>query len=237
MTTQITLIAALSLVHIFAWRLISVEERIRKPFLSFVGGTAIAYVFLHLLPELSESHEILSEFWGEWGLEDYAGYVGAAFGLVVFYGLERMVTRSRNQSTDGQASRSVFWIHVGGFAVYNYVIGHLLASHGAGEGSTVFIYFIAMAFHFVTTDMDLYEEHKETYSKIGRWVVIAFLIFGWVRGSFSETSEAAFASLFAFVAGSMIMNVMKEELPEAAQSRFVPFLLGVISYGILIHLL
>ena len=40
--------------------------------------------------------------------------------------------------------------------------------------------------------------------------------------------------LFAFLAGGIILNVLKEELPEERQSYFLPFLLGVILYAGLI---
>ena len=38
-------------------------------------------------------------------------------------------------------------------------------------------------------------------------------------------------ALFAFLAGGVVLNVMKEELPEERQSRFGAFLLGVAGYG------
>jgi hypothetical protein len=46
--------------------------------------------------------------------------------------------------------------------------------------------------------------------------------------------ELAISSLFAFLAGSIIMNVLKEELPEERASRFSAFAAGALLYAILL---
>lgn len=46
-----------------------------------------------------------------------------------------------------------------------------------------------------------------------------------------EISEAALAVLFAFLAGGVVMNVLKEELPEERESRFWAFVLGAGLYA------
>ncbi len=52
----------------------------------------------------------------------------------------------------------------------------------------------------------------------------------WAAGLLFEVSEAALAVLFAFLAGGVIMNVLKEELPEERESRFWAFVLGAGLY-------
>lgn len=54
---------------------------------------------------------------------------------------------------------------------------------------------------------------------------------GWAVGLLSEISEAALAVLFAFLAGGVVMNVLKEELPEERESRFWAFVLGAGLYA------
>ena len=44
-------------------------------------------------------------------------------------------------------------------------------------------------------------------------------------------------ALFALLAGGVVLNVMKEELPEERKSRFGAFLLGVVLYGGLLALI
>ena len=47
-------------------------------------------------------------------------------------------------------------------------------------------------------------------------------------------SEVITGFLFAFLAGGVTLNVLKEELPEERQSRFWPFLLGAAGYAALL---
>jgi zinc transporter ZupT len=59
---------------------------------------------------------------------------------------------------------------------------------------------------------------------------------GWAVGLFFEISEAAIAVLFGFLAGGVIMNVLKEELPEERESRFWAFALGAALYTVVLLL-
>ncbi|GET41555.1 hypothetical protein MiSe_63670 [Microseira wollei NIES-4236] len=87
-----------------------------------------------------------------------------------------------------------------------------------------------MALHFVVNDSGLREHHKQIYDRIGRFLLAAAIIVGWVLGSATEIGLAAIAVLFAFLAGGVILNVLKEELPEERESRFWAFALGAGIY-------
>ncbi len=91
-----------------------------------------------------------------------------------------------------------------------------------------------MGLHFVVNDFGLRENHKHAYHNLGRWILAAAIIFGWVIGFGSELSKAAIALLFAFLAGGVILNVLKEELPQERQSRFWAFALGAGIYTVLL---
>lgn len=52
--------AGLALVHVVGWRLRLVHRVPRSRWLSLAGGASVAYVFLHLLPELAAGQETLS---------------------------------------------------------------------------------------------------------------------------------------------------------------------------------
>ncbi len=62
------------------------------------GGVSVAYVLVHLLPELAEQQETLREAIAEpLGFVENHVYLVALFGLAVFYGLERLAESSREQ--------------------------------------------------------------------------------------------------------------------------------------------
>ena len=161
----------------------------------------------------------------------------ALVGLMAFYGLERAAKLSRgNRRRAGGADATgvgVFWLHAGSFAIYNALIGYLLL-HREEPGLwslALFAFAFAMGVHFVVNDSGLREDHKGAYDRYGRWVLAAAVLAGWVVGLLSEVSEAALAVFFAFLAGGVVMNVLKEELPEERESRFWAFAAGAALYS------
>lgn len=91
-----------------------------------------------------------------------------------------------------------------------------------------------MALHFVVNDYGLRENHKHIYDHLGRWILTAAIIAGWVIGIGTEIDKNSLALLLAFLAGSIVLNVLKEELPDERQSRFWAFALGSAIYSSLL---
>lgn len=143
--------------------------------------------------------------------------------------------RSRLGGRDA-AGAGVFWIHTTSFALYNALIGYLLLHREESGFPSLLLYTFAMAVHFVVNDHGLREDHKETYHRFGRWILAAAVFVGWAIGLFGNISEAALAVLFAFLAGGVMLNVLKEELPEERQSRFWAFALGAGAYTVVLLL-
>lgn len=65
--TVISLLAVVGLafVHLFSNRLRFLDVTPRSVWLSIFGGISVAYVFVHLLPELAEGQETIAEAVGE----------------------------------------------------------------------------------------------------------------------------------------------------------------------------
>lgn len=232
----------LALVHLFAAKLRFLEITPRSIWLSASSGVSVAYVFVHLLPELNLAQETIRGSVGKALLFlEHHVYLLALLGLAVFYGLERaaIVSRQRNhEAGNGDVTSSgVFWLHIGSFALYNALIGYLLLHREEPGVQSLSFFAIAMALHFVVNDYGLREHHKRAYGKIGRWILAAAIISGWAIGLATEISKAAIALLFAFLAGGVMLNVLKEELPEERQSRFWAFALGAGLYAALLVIL
>ena len=225
-------VVVLAVVHLFAGSMRFLAGTPRSVWLSIAGGVAVAYVFVHLLPDLAEEQEAIGE---TFSFLEYHVYLVALIGLAVFYGLERAakISRQRRRGADKEdsAGAGVFWLHVASFTVYNALIGYLLLHREQQGLRSLILFAFAMGVHFVVNDYGLREDHKGTYDRIGRWVLVAGIFAGWVVGLIFEVSEAALGVLFAFLAGSVIMNVLKEELPEERKSRFWAFALGAALYA------
>jgi hypothetical protein len=233
------LAAGLASVHLFAGRVRLLDVLPRSPWLSAAGGISVAYVFVHLLPDLAKEQEDIRQAVGEsFSVLEHHVYLVALIGLAVFYGLERVAKTSRQRSRDaGKADSTetgVFWLHAVSFTVYNALIGYLLLHREDPGLQGLLLFTFAMGVHFVVNDHGLRKDHKRAYDRIGRWVLAAGIFVGWVVGVFSGISEAAIAVLFGFLAGGVIMNVLKEELPEERESRFWAFALGAAFYSVVL---
>jgi hypothetical protein len=252
----------LALVHLFTPAMRFLSGTPRSAWLSIAGGVAVAYVFVHLLPELAAAQEDISRAAGDSGVHfaERHVYLIALAGLAAFYGLDKLAKRSRGQRLEGEAPRSpaasrvpdaasgrapatppdaatsaaVFWIHMVSFGVYNALVGYLLL-HREQPGLRGLAFFaVAMALHFLVTDFGLDEDHKLRYRRVGRWLLAAAVAAGLAAGAATEIPKAALAVLVGFLAGGVILNVLKEEVPSERQSRFWAFALGMGVYAALL---
>lgn len=123
---------------------------------------------------------------------------------------------------------------MGSFAIYNALIGYLLLHREVMTLPALLFFAVAMALHFLVTDYGLNEDHKKPYRRFGRWVLAASVLLGLGIGYATEVSEAAIAVLTAFLAGGVILNVLKEEMPSERQSRFWAFAAGMAGYAALL---
>lgn len=227
----------LAIVHLYSGKLRFLDAIPRSRWLSMASGVSVAYVFVHLLPDLSKRQDAIAQT-GVLAFIEHHVYLIALLGLAVFYGLERIVRESRQRQEQSgkqdKAELGIFWLHITSFALYNGLIGYLLLHREEPGIQSLFLFFIAMALHFVVNDYGLRQDHKHIYHNIGRWILAAAIIVGWAIGYGSEISEAAIAVLFALLAGGIILNVLKEELPEERKSRFWAFALGAGAYATLL---
>ena len=204
--------------------------------LSAAGGVSVAYVFVHLLPEIAEAQTAVEEAsHGIFPSRERHAYVVALIGMAIFYGLERAAIRSRDGRDEAETPTAVFALSIGSFAVYNAIVGYLMvreAEHGGWIDVAVFA--LALALHFVVNDVGLREHHRGRYDRVGRPLLVGVLLVGLAVGVVADLPEAAVGLVVAFLGGGIILNVLKEELPEERESRFGAFFLGAATYATLL---
>ena len=91
-----------------------------------------------------------------------------------------------------------------------------------------------MATHFVVNDYGLRSDHRRRYHRFGRWILSGAVVVGWAIGAATRIHAAAIAALFAILAGGVVLNVLKEELPAERESAFWAFALGAAAYAALL---
>lgn len=230
------MVAAFAAIHLMIERLSFLDISPRSAWLSFSGGVAVAYVFLHVLPDLAAHERVFAQEMAlSTTLAEMLVYALALLGLVSFYGLERQVRKSRRRSREnGRGDRiedHLEWVHTGSYAMLNLLVGYLLLHREETGPASLAIYFVAMALHFLTSDYGMRLDHSEAYRKRGRWVISAAVALGWLLGLVIELPPVGVGFLFAFLAGGIMLNTLKEELPEDRASRFLPFLGGAAVYS------
>lgn len=156
--------AGLAIVHLLAGRLRFLEGIPRSRWLTLAGGISVAYVFIHVFPELEQAQQAISSAGGaSFAFLEQHAYLIALGGLTLFYGLERLVKRAQWQHSqtpgpgEGESTTGagVFWLHMTSFAVYNALVGYLLLHREEQSLRGLFFFFAAMVFHIVVNDFGL----------------------------------------------------------------------------------
>lgn len=220
-------ILILASVHFFAPKMEFVDRLTHGKFLSIGGGIAIAYIFIDLLPNLSESDKIIRHYLS--GIFPYFErhvYVLALCGFLLFFIADRAKTFAWEE-----ASR---YLSLGSYALLNFFIGYAIAYKDDPSIQPLALFTLAMALHYFTNDYSLMQENAAAFMQYGKWVLILFLTLGWAIGNLFVISDAAVALINAFIAGGVIMNVTRHELPADNPNSTESFLLGSFFYTLVL---
>ncbi len=207
---------------------------------SFAGGLAVAYVFLHLLPEIAAGNEAIGEALSDVlkpaPLLELGIFLVALAGFTAFYGLERLAAaRSGRDTGSAREPRGVYWLHLVSFMVYNVLITYTMVLRVRTGLLFALLFTLAMGLHFVLTDRTLTEHYPQRFRTSGRALLAASLVLGWALAAlFAPTSTLLVALLTALLGGSVLLNVFKEEVPSNRSSSFAWFSIGLVLYSVLL---
>lgn len=187
-------------------------------FLSFAAGISFAYVFIDLLPTLEKGQPILKK-----ALDplipylDRHSYLIALIGFLFFYGLQ------------GVKGSSIY-ASIAGFSLFNFFIGASLSDVNNPDIQPLLLFSIAIGLHYFIHDHNLREVNEVLYDRVGRWILVLALILGWMIGFFFTIPVTIIDLVVAFVAGGVLLNVMRYELPKREPGTYKFFLLGSVLY-------
>lgn len=225
----------LALIHVFAGRLPFVGASPRSAWLSLAGGVSVAYAIVHLLPDLEDRRRTIAGGSGNSSALDHLLYLIVLAGLLFFYGLEKLAQRGRearsdDEPSDDKAPDAIFWLHVASFAAFNALIGYALVKEDRDLRALV-LYVIAIGLHFLVNDDGLRQKHQRQYSRFVRWALSAAVLAGWAIGIVAAIPPVVTAGILGFLAGGILLNTFKEELPPERESRFWVFCAGATVYS------
>ncbi|WP_116051130.1 hypothetical protein [Amycolatopsis palatopharyngis] len=205
---------------------------------SFAGGLAVAYVFLHLLPEIAAGNEAIGELLEDTvvptPLFDLAIFAVALTGFVVFYGLERLAKHTRGRGAAEQGAW-MYRLHLASFLGYNVLITYTMALRVRTGVAFAVLFAVAMGLHFVLNDRSLRTHYPRRFTAGGRYSLAGALLLGWALSAIlAPTSTVLVSVLTALLGGAILLNVIKEEVPSERSSSFGWFLTGLGSYAVLL---
>ena len=245
-----SLVAAIFFALIFFFgpklRLHGPGQLYHRRFLSFAAGVSVAYVFIHLLPELHSAGVEFIHLTAHRALliPEYRVYMSALIGFMFFYGLEHMVAWSRLTRKKGsleekaeKTEKTIYAIHIGSFAVYAWLISYLLVYDTEKGTISLILYAVAMGLHFLVMDYALSREYGSLYERRGKNVLALASLAGWVIAICIELPAHIIITILGFVSGGVIMNSLINELPGEKEGKFPAFLLGGLLYAVLLLLI
>lgn len=228
-----TLMATLVLtgVHITVGKWHWLHRNEHSPWLSVSAGTALAYVFVYMLPKLALTQlkltAILSSFWTP--VLRNQTYLIALAGLVCFFYLGWADNKiERSGASESIRTRRAMLLHIGGYGVYSLQIGVLIARLPRPDFLSLLLATTVLGLHLMGVDHAVRKSDPENYDKLLRWAFAVALLLGWAIGTFTSRFDTEFMLWSAFISGGIIITAIGEELPSGARTRFWPFVAGVI---------
>ena len=220
---EITLVALVfAICHAISPAAFRRVEAVRETVGSFSGGLAAAYVFLHLVPEIGEGGELLGP----------RIYFVLLVGLAGFYVLEVLVHRRRQRS----AASGDAVVQYAAAALYSSLLVFTLGQQLPETAALTAVFAATMGLHLLTADFGYLESLGEDFARRGRWILVGAVGVGFLLSLVRDPHEEVTDIVTALLAGFIVFNVFRKELPDFAEARLLPFLGGMGSF-LVAHLL
>jgi len=212
----------------------------RRRFLSFAAGISVAYTFVHVLPALHAIREFQTQAPAGFKMlfPEYNVYLWTMAGFLAFYGLETMVAGPRrgpeNYGGDGGgAAPWLPWVHMGGFALYAWILTYMMVWTGKGT-LALFLFAVAMGMHIFTITCGLSSHYHEVYDHRGAYLLALASLAGWASALTLDIPIPVVLNMVAFVVGGVVVNAAIAELPKEREGRYWSFLTGATAFTALL---
>jgi hypothetical protein len=220
-----TLLAAvlLAVAHLFGPSLRQGMRQHSDLATSFGGGLAVAYVFLQLFPEIEASHEWFGD----------QIHVVTLVSFLVFYALElRLLLRSERRSMALQPTpdlgdhaaahhhpTAVFWWHIAVGWFYTFMVVFALPHEVSADFELTVLTALAIGMHLIYKDYVLRSHHSSAFEYKGQFALAFAPLAGWLAHTLITPPEIVLDLFIAVLAGFLMQNVFRDELPSAHTVR------------------
>jgi hypothetical protein len=240
--TQLAVVILASVFLFGKWLRLRSESRSRH-WITASAGASVAYVWLHIIPELCEAQGAFTSMTRDMRLPlpEFRIYLAALLGFVLFYGLEHMSwSRVELVGKDSEPTGRedlIYKLRLGGFVAYGGLVSYLMVRDSERGLLSLLTYLIAMGLHFIVVNHSFGEEYGDKYDRGGRWLLAFAVLAGGFTGKFALLPEHTILTLLGFVAGAVIENNTMMELAKGKGGRFWAFFAGAMGYSLLLVLI
>ena len=236
-TITILLTLSLMIFHYLAPYLRKISWLDPSRITSFAGGVAVGYVFLHMLPEMVESHdkihELLSRSTVMSQFRDLLVFVVALVGFDIFYMVERFAS-SVDASSEVLHKRS-YNLHLVMYFIYNFLITYTMILRVESGITYAVLFTLAMGIHFTLTDSHMKRYFPDLFNVKSHILLLIGLAFGCIVALIEYPINVYItAMLTAFLSGAVLYNSFSEEIPMDRKASTPFFILGSIVMGTLL---
>lgn len=216
----------LSIFHYFFESYVKHFKKYDVSFTSFSSGLFITYIFISLFPEVVK------------GSVHHADriYLYMLLGFVFLHVIEKYV--SRHALTKYKRARDLREIRTATFIINLFVIGAAMITFAKiGDTSLLFLTFIPALFHVVSSSLLVEHLHKSVREhNFFKILCSGAIFFGAVAGFFFVFSLAVYYFLIAFMAGTLLYLITRDVLPKYRLSNSFLFILGIITYILIVEI-
>ncbi|MAJ97307.1 MAG: hypothetical protein CMI56_01675 [Parcubacteria group bacterium] len=220
LTVSIVIAGVLGIIHYWNEKFV-LTGSFRQLAVSFAAGTAVAYSFVFLLPDVSER-------------ADHFGsslYIILLAGFVSVHVLEKFAYRHFHGDGEGWHflhSMVHFWI----LFTYYTIIGSVLYVMAQNDLAESVLFFIPLAFYAAVGLVSFEEVHTEVrYRLVFRWLLSGAALLGVFLAAFTSVNEVSlYHALFAFAVGGFFYITMIDVIPSRDRGSPLYFALGAILY-------
>lgn len=192
--------------------------------ISFFAGMSLAYVFVRLLPEIETAKGALQLPGPLPG--PYLESLAVLGGCILFFAVGRLAEGDRLHRHD--------WTRLLVFAAYVALVSYSRITEIEHGEVPALLFAIAMGTHFLALDHALGRDLGALYRRRGRYVLAGASLIGWAVGASRAVAPPVMLLLFGIVAGAVIANTLIKELPDPAEARLGPFLVGSLLYAVIL---
>lgn len=211
----------ISFVHYISGRMRVAYSQHRQKTISLTAGVFIAYIFLHMFPNLYEP-----------GMSR----ISMLFVLVGFSLFHILEKHAYKHGPKKMVLRELRREHSIAFFIYHFFIGILLYSLLQKDVVTGVLFFVPILSFTAISSISMREIHEMVReSRVVRAALSVSTLFGAALARYLPMSTLLYQSIFGFVVGTLLYIVIIDSIPREREGSPAFFALGVVLYSIIIY--